>query len=286
MKDIRQEITVTDFSDAAVKKAVRSAGYLHPLTVYPPVIGIGAGVVAILFGFELLLYLAAIGILAGIGNATLRLFLLREKIALNFQRMQRMTLAQQARRATEELESNLLELGRERAAKQVKYLKDTFFRFKEKLVTQIGKDKPEYEQYLGSAEVMYLAALNNLRAVADNERDKRLIDIEDSKRRIEELKREHKQGIRDNTEEIDAQQRQIRSFELAEENSRDLIAEVEGSLTALTEVTRSLSEITATRESMRHNVTQAMKKFHHIADRNKQIFDRVARSWQQMQAKY
>jgi hypothetical protein len=35
MKDIRQEITVTDFSDAAVKKAVRSAGYLHPLTVYP-----------------------------------------------------------------------------------------------------------------------------------------------------------------------------------------------------------------------------------------------------------
>ena len=286
MKDIRQEITVTDFSDAAVKKAVRSAGYLHPLTVYPPVIGIGAGVVAILFGFEMLLYLAAIGILAGIGNATLRLFLLKEKIALNFQRMQRKTLAQQARRATEELESNLLELGRERAAKQVKYLKDTFFRFKEKLVTQIGKDKPEYEQYLGSAEVMYLAALNNLRAVADNERDKRLIDVEDSKRRIEELKREHKQGIRDNTKEIDAQQRQIRSFEIAEQNSRDLIAEVEGSLTALTEVTRSLSEITATRESMRHNVTQAMKKFHHIADRNKQIFDRVARSWQQMQAKY
>jgi hypothetical protein len=286
MKDIRQEITVTDFSDAAVKKAVRSAGYLHPLTVYPPVIGIGAGVVAILFGFEMLLYLAAIGILAGIGNATLRLFLLKEKIALNFQRMQRKTLAQQARRATEELESNLLELGRERAAKQVKYLKDTFFRFKEKLVTQIGKDKPEYEQYLGSAEVMYLAALNNLSAVADNERDKRLIDVEDSKRRIEELKREHKQGIRDNTKEIDAQQRQIKSFEIAEQNSRDLIAEVEGSLTALTEVTRSLSEITATRESMRHNVTQAMKKFHHIADRNKQIFDRVARSWQQMQAKY
>jgi DNA repair ATPase RecN len=122
--------------------------------------------------------------------------------------------------------------------------------------------------------------------VADNERDKRLIDVEDSKRRIEELKREHKQGIRDNTEEIDAQQRQIKSFELAEENSRDLIAEVEGSLTALTEVTRALSEITATRESMRHNVTQAMKKFHYIADRNKQIFDRVARSWQQMQAKY
>jgi len=286
MKDIQQEITVTDFSEAVVKKAVRSAGYLHPLTVYPPVIGIGAGVVAILFGFEILFYLTAIGILAGIGNATLRLFFLRDKIAISFQRLQRKALAEQARRATEELESNLSELGRERAAKQVKYLKDTFFRFKEKLVTQIGKDKPEYEQYLGSAEVMYLAALNNLRAVADNERDKRLIDVEDSKRRIEELKREHKQGLRDNTEEIDAQQRQVKSFELAEENSRDLIAEVEGSLTALTEVTRALSEITATRESMRHNVTQAMKKFHHIADRNKQIFDRVARSWQQMQAKY
>jgi len=286
MKDIQQEITVTDFSEAVVKKAVRSAGYLHPLTVYPPVIGIGAGVVAILFGFEILFYLTAIGILAGIGNATLRLFFLRDKIAISFQRLQRKALAEQARRATEELESNLSELGRERAAKQVKYLKDTFFRFKEKLVTQIGKDKPEYEQYLGSAEVMYLAALNNLRAVADNERDKRLIDVDDSKRRIEELKREHKQGLRDNTEEIDAQQRQVKSFELAEENSRDLIAEVEGSLTALTEVTRALSEITATRESMRHNVTQAMKKFHHIADRNKQIFDRVARSWQQMQAKY
>jgi hypothetical protein len=286
MKNIQQEITVTDFSDAAVQKAVRSSGYLHPLTLYPPVIGIGTGVVAVLFGVEGLFYLAALGILAGVGNAALRLFFLRDKIALNFQRMKRKSLAEQARRATKELELSLLELGRERAAKQVKYLKDTFFRFKEKLVSQIGKNKPEYEQYLGSAEVMYLAALNNLRAVADNERDKRLIDVEDSKRRIEELKREHDQGVRDNTNEIDAQQRQIRSFDLAEENSRDLIAEVEGSLTALTEVTRSLSEISATRESMRHNVTQAMKKFHHIADRNKQIFDRVARSWQQMQAKY
>lgn len=286
MKDIQQGITVTDFSDEAVKKAVRSTGLLHPMTLYPPVLGISAGVVAILFGFETLFYLAALGILAGIGNAILRMFFLKDKIALDFQRMKRKALAEQARRATEELELSLLELGRERAAKQVKYLKDTFFRFKEKLVSQIGKDKPEYEQYLGSAEVMYLAALNNLKAVADNERDKRLIDVEDSKRRIEELKVEQKQGIRDNTDEIDAQERQIRAFELAEQNSRDLVAEVEGSITALTEITRSLSEITATRESMRHNVTQAMKKFHHIADRNKQIFDRVARSWQQMQARY
>ena len=286
MKDIQQEITVTDFSDESVKKAVRSTGLLHPMTLYPPVLGISAGVVSVLFGFQTLLYFAALGIFAGIGNAVLRMVFLKDKIALNFQRMNRKVLADQARRATEELESNLLELGRERAAKQVKYLKDTFLRFREKLVTQIGKDKPEYEQYLGSAEVMYLAALNNLKAVADNERDKRLVDVEDSKRRIEELKAEQKEGIRDNTDEIEAQERQIRAFELAEHNSRDLIAEVEGSITALTEVTRSLSEITATRESMQQNVTQAMKKFHHIADRNKQIFDRVARSWQQMQAKY
>ncbi len=286
MKDIQQEISVTDFTEKAVRKAVKSTGYLHPLTLYPPVIGIGAGVVAILFGFEILFYLAALGILAGIGNAALRIFFLRDKIAFKFQRMKRKALAEQARRATEELEKNLLELGRERAAKQVKYLKDTFFRFKEKLISRIGKDKPEYEQYLGSAEVMYLAALNNLKAVADNERDKRLIDVEDSKRRIEELKAEQKKGIRDNTDEIDAQKRQITAFEHAENNSRDLIAEVEGSITALTEVTRSLSEIAATRESMQHNVNQAMAKFHHIADRNKQIFDRVARSWQQMQAKY
>jgi len=286
MKEIQQEITVTDFSDAVIQKAVRGASFLHPLTLYPPVIGIGAGVVAILFGIEGLFYLAALGILSGIGNAILRVFFFRDKIALNFQRMKRKALAEQARRATEELESGLLELGRERAAKQVKFLKETFFRFKEKLVSQIGKDKPEYEQYLGSAEVMYLAALNNLRAVADNERDKRLIDVEDSKRRIEELKAEQKQDLRDNTDEIEAQKRQIRAYELAEQNSRDLIAEVEGSLTALTEITRSLSEIKATRESMQQSVTQAMKKFHHIADRNKQIFDKVARSWQQLQAKY
>jgi len=286
MKDIQQEITVSDFSDAVVQKAVRGESFLHPLTLYPPVIGIGAGVVAVLFGIEGLFYLAAIGILSGVGNAIIRLYLLKDRIALKFQRMKRKALAEQARRATAELEKNLLELGRERAAKQVRYLKDTFFRFKEKLVSQIGKDKPEYEQYLGSAEVMYLAALNNLKAVADNERDKRLIDVEDSKRRIKELKAEQSQNIRDNTNEIDAQKRQIRAFELAEENSRDLIAEVEGSLTTLTEVTRSLSEIKATRESMQQSVTQAMNKFHHIADRNKKIFDKVAQSWQQLQAKY
>jgi len=286
MKDTHKEITVADFSDAVVKRAVRGASFLHPLTVYPPAIGIGAGVVAILFGIEELFYLAALGIFGGIGNAILRLFFFREKITLKLQRMKRKALAEQARRATEELEANLVELGRERAAKQVRYLRDTFFRFKEKLISQVGKDQPEYEQYLGSAEVMYLAALNNLGAVADNERDKRMIDVEDSRRRIEELRAEQLEDIRDNSAEIDAQERQIKAFELAEENSRDLIAEVEGSLTALAEVTRSLSEIKASRESMRQSVTQAMKKFNHIADRNKQIFDKVARSWQQMQAKY
>ena len=66
MKNIQQEITITDFSDTAVKRAVRSESYLHPLTLYPPVIGIGAGVVAVLFGIDNLLYIAAIGILAGI----------------------------------------------------------------------------------------------------------------------------------------------------------------------------------------------------------------------------
>ena len=108
MKDIQPEITVSDFSDAAAQKAVRSSGYLHPLTLYPPVIGIGAGVVAVLFVIETLFYLAAIGIVAGVGNAMLRIFFLREKIALNFQRMKRKALAEQARKATEELEINLL----------------------------------------------------------------------------------------------------------------------------------------------------------------------------------
>ncbi|CAB1081672.1 hypothetical protein JY97_11980 [Alkalispirochaeta odontotermitis] len=73
MKDIQQEITVSDFSDAVVQKAVRGESFLHPMTLYPPVIGIGAGVVAVLFGIEGLFYLATIGILSGVGNAIIRL---------------------------------------------------------------------------------------------------------------------------------------------------------------------------------------------------------------------
>ena len=281
------QITVADFSTDAVNKAVKKAGIEHPVTVYPPAIGVCAIVYSLLFseGFHLLIG-GGVLVIIGLGNCLARMVFLKEKIATNFRRMKRKALAEQAKRATGDLESTLQSLGRHRAAKQVGYLRDTFMRFKDKLVDRIGKDRPEYEQYLGSAEVMYLAALKNLQAVKEYEQDKRLIDVKDTKDRIAELKAEQEKGQRDNTKEIEAQERQLKRVEVAENTCRDLVAEVEGTITTLTEETMGLSEIELDRKSLELSVGQAMKKFQHITQRNRQIFDRVAESWKKIQATY
>lgn len=282
MKNSPQEITMMDFTPEAVSKAVKDAA-LNPVTRYAPAIGAASCFGAWLFSLTLFYWVGGVLLVIGAANGTLRKFLLRDKIALKYQRMKREAIEALAARETAELEAHLSDMGEERAAKQIILLKKCYLRFRDKLQTQIDQETPEYNQYVGNAEVMYLSALNNLRKVSQNTLDLKTIDVEDSKARIEELKADKS---RDDIDEIAAHQRKIDIEANIIQNSKDLVAEVAETITTLTDITVSLSDIKATKDSLNDNLEQARRKFQHIHDRNKKIYDRVAKSWEDLQARY
>ena len=282
MRDDPQEITMTDFSPTAVDKAVKDA-VLNPLTRYAPALGLASCFGALMLSMSPFYWVGG-GLLAlGAANGIMRKFLLKDRIALQYHRKKREAIEALAAKETRELEAHLEEMGEERAAKQVITLKECYLRFRDKLSTQIDQDTPEYNQYLGNAEVMYLSALYNLKKVSQNTLDLKTIDVEDSEARIKELEAD---TSRDNTAEIAAHRRKIDIQARITQNTRDLVAEVAQTITTLTDITVSLSEIKATKDSLNHNLEQARRKFQHIHDRNKKIYERVAKSWEDLQAQY
>jgi hypothetical protein len=277
---VKESIGFDDFSSDAANKEVMNRGLYHWATTYPVVVGLGVGFVEILFGLDPLLYVVVgLGVAAGAGNGVIRIFKNRGKVIREFQREKRKALAMRARNETRRLRDELNGLDRDRAAKQVDYLERNFSRFKEKLDSVIGSEKAEFEQFLGPAELMCLSALKNLSKVAENCKDLQTIDIEDSRVRIAELRADES---RDNSAEIESQERQIEIYHEIEAHSRDIVAEVEMAITDLADITKQLSHIITDVETLDQNLDAARSTFKKRAEAQKKIYDSVAESWNQM----
>lgn len=274
---------LVQFSEKEIKRTVNKQAVGHPLTLYPTVLSILTGAAALMFGVEYLCYASAAFFVLGPGNGIVRAFFMGEKTAQTLRQMQRIALEKESEREVERLQENLKKMGESRAAKQISFLRTGFDRFREKLDSKIGKEMREYEQYLGTAQQLFSAALHNLNLVIDNVLDMRTIDIEDSQRRIDELLSD---TSRDNVREIEAQKKQIELVQQMKNHNQDLISEVEGAITAFSEITRSLTEVQTSRKQLKLNAEAAMKKFTDTAARNKAIYDKVANTWRNMETTF
>lgn len=271
-----------DFSSEKVKKLVYSYAIKHPITLYPMVVGtlvLFGGVLLNLAPVSVVVGVASVFVFAGGGAGTVILLSKGDKITKDYQRQKRLFLEEKSNKEIKNLKRKLTNLKENRAAQQTEALTESFNRFKEKLNSVIGEDAREYESYLGPAQSMYLAALNNLRLIVDNSLDIKVVDVEELEKRINELKT--REDVKYN-EEINYSQKQIDCVNQARQNTDELIEETEGAIATLFEVTRSLSSIMTTKDQVSGNVKSAMGKFKLIADRNRQIYDKVAETWRLM----
>jgi hypothetical protein len=269
---------IYDFSQKAMQSAVVKEGVGGSLTLYPVTIGALCGFAGWLLAMPVLYFGLVGGLCAASLNAIVKIFFLSDKIENSLRSRMRRAMEVETEKQIERLQEKLQNLGEARGVMQIDQLQNGFRRFKEKLELKVGCDKPEYEQYLGTAQAMYLAALNNLNLVVDNLLDMKVIDITDCQRRIRELQSDRKKG---NGEEIEYKQRQVDCYQLAEKNADDLKTEVEGAIATLLEVTRSLSDVVGY-ESLTMNVKASMGKFTDIAARNKKIYEKIAENWKRL----
>ncbi len=177
-----------DFSEKAISKAVIRATTQHPSVLYPAGAAVVGGLAAIALGPSL----AALGVLIGGGCVAaagwaVNHLLRRDHFANRYvKRLREATLAEHAR-AMEDLERDLKDIGSDAGLNQLRRAREKFNAFTEVLNRKLKPGELTHGRYLGIAEQVYFAVLDNLTRIAGVTRSAKAIDEDYSRRRIAEL---------------------------------------------------------------------------------------------------
>lgn len=260
-------------SPESIRKQIVQISLGHPLTWVPTAIGIGSAIGGLILNYPLLYLIALIGLI-GPASFISQSFIFSDRLEIKIRRALRMLAEEQSRQKVEKLKDRLKEVDETRGAEQLGELQRSLHRFHTKLDEEIGPKKPEYEQFLQSAQLMYLAAVNNLEMVVSNALDAQVIDQKGCETRLRKLQKEPEK----NQDEIQLLERKIACLKDADEDSDELLHAVEGAITTLLENTRALSEYNVNRQSMGN----ALEKFSEVADRNRRIRQKANETWNKL----
>ncbi len=174
-----------------MRRAVLSNTAGHPLTVYPTVLAVLGVLAAALFGFTMPLVVGASGLACvGLAGWIVNYFARRDRFASRYLRRAHEALERETRRKLQNLEAELRELDLQQGVVQLA-------RFKEKLDTlttllkrKLDESELTYGRYLGMAEQVYLAAVDNLHEAALAARTARSIDLRYVEQRLAVLEKE------------------------------------------------------------------------------------------------
>ncbi len=161
----------SDYSPAAVQKAVLSLGMTHPATIYPLALGAGSGFVGWLFGLPALYIAAGLGLLTGAGWAVGQVSLLKDKVGHRY--LQRLHQRQQAYETylkqllQRELAACADIQGAEhlaaQGAAQFSKIQDKLSNIIHLLDLKLNPTELTYGRFQGAAEQVCLSVLDNLK---------------------------------------------------------------------------------------------------------------------------
>ncbi len=177
-----------DFSKKAVSKAVLSQTIQHPLVLYP-VGALAVGTMATaFFGLSMLSGLAmAGGSLLAILSWLVNQFGRRDSFANHYIRSMRKRLLEQHEAVLSEIDRGLEAVKCQQGREQLTRLQQKFESFKEILGSKLNESELTYGRYLGIAEQVYLASIDNLQCIATVTKSIDAIDDSYVKKRISEL---------------------------------------------------------------------------------------------------
>jgi hypothetical protein len=186
-------ITLADFSQKAIKKAVKGDVLQSPLFLYPATIGALSGMAMLAIGLSVPLAAAmTTGITLGAGGALFRYFFRREQIGRAY--LNRMHQAMNTRRQQllRELSERLKALDFQLGQIQLQQLQDKFQNFVGILNQALSPEEITHGRYLGVAEQVYLSSLDNLERAAGALASVRTIDLKRIEQRIRDI---HVDGV-------------------------------------------------------------------------------------------
>lgn len=177
-----------DLSRAAVSRAVLSATLQQPQVLYPGLVGVLGIAASAAFGPDWMFLVPAIaGTLISAGAWALDYFLRRDRHANRYLQAVRAALGDRREQAARELQRELDELGHAEGLSQLSRLREKYQAFAELLGKKMSPSEITYGRYLGMAEQVYLAGLDNLQRIAHTLDSIETIDNAYVERRLGEL---------------------------------------------------------------------------------------------------
>lgn len=176
------------FSGNAVRRAVLAATAQHPTVVYPAALAVLGGLgAAVLAGGPAAIGAAALG--GGVAAAAwlVNFVFRREVFSARYLAAAHEALVKRRQQVLADLESELKNLGAREAARQLQRFHEKIGAFEDILGQKFRREELTYGRFLGIAEQVYLAGVDNLQAIVLALKGAAAIDATYINKRIDHL---------------------------------------------------------------------------------------------------
>jgi hypothetical protein len=252
-------------SPLQLRKDYRKETFSAPQFVYPIAIGSGLAVSALALGMGAvgwaLVALGAGAILGSGGWATLRQFFWRDRLL--YERMLKLqeNMLRQIEEKRSGLQRDLAKLRDHRGAEQLENLTAKFQLVSRRLRERFDPSEVTFVRYVGTAEQVYLGALDNLRAIVEVNQSLETMNRERLAKRRDELFRGGQES------ESQVIHERVEMFDRYQERIHELLSANEAAITRLSQVLEALVNLNTGQSLAREPLDQAMEELSRLARR-------------------
>lgn len=253
-----------DLSPGAIKRAVLGQSLQHPSVIYPAVLGalgaIGAAVVA---GSPLIL--GAVIAAGGAAGAALAFnyFVRHDRIASSYLAEIRRRMAEQRETQIADLASDLKAIKASEASRQLDRIAGKLEAFQGALTERLSPHELTFARFAAIAESVFLAALDNLRAIHLSLQSLAAIDEKYLRERLAQLK-----GSQEDNPEVKGLSEQLAQAKLLRERVKSRLGQNELAMAELDRATAAVGEMRTGSARPTLDMETAMQELARIAQRS------------------
>ncbi|MBI3148573.1 MAG: hypothetical protein HYZ17_08690 [Betaproteobacteria bacterium] len=230
------------FSSQAIRRAVLAATLQHPTVVYPGAVAVLGGLGLWLAGGPVAVGVAAVGAGVAASSWLVNYLVRKDAFAARYLRKAHEELLALRNHALGSLEKELKEARSSEALAQLQRFQQKMGAFEEVLGRKFGERELTHGRFLGIADQVYLAGIDNLHAIALAQKGMRTVDqayIEKRKKKLIDepgTSPEEEQEVAGLQSQLDLLQQQGKRIDAYLAINESALAQLDASIAALAEI--------------------------------------------------
>ncbi|MDD5036554.1 MAG: hypothetical protein PHE55_17560 [Methylococcaceae bacterium] len=252
------------FTQESIDRAVRKRILASPIILYSGVAASLAGLSAALFASPLTLGLAVAGPVLLLAGWQFEKRVRARHYSLNYLEEANLQLQSERTAKTAQLVEKLREVRSRQGIHQIRLLNGKFRNFQEILAQKFSPGELTYGRYLGIAEQVFLASLDNLERVFLALKSIATVDPDEQQQRLQELERDDSKIAAEEAETL-RQRLKLRQEQI--ERVQKLLLQNEKALTEIDHVTTQVATVVTEKGRAELALEPAMEELRRLAER-------------------